>query len=72
MNENDPKNFAWYVKEFKGAIIGGLIALLFIATGLSKLVVGLAVIVLGVFLGYYVQNNKEKVKEVLRNFIDKF
>ncbi|MBO5398408.1 MAG: DUF2273 domain-containing protein [Clostridia bacterium] len=72
MNENDPKNFAWYVKEFKGAIIGGLIALLFIATGLSKLVIGLAVIALGVFLGYYVQNNKEKVKEVLRNFIDKF
>lgn len=72
MNENDPKNFAWYVKEYKGAIIGGIIALLFIATGLSKLVIGLLVLVVGMFLGYYVQNNKESVKEILRNFIDKF
>lgn len=72
MNENDPKNFAWYVKEYKGAIIGGIIALLFIATGLSKLVIGLLVLVAGMFLGYYVQNNKESVKEILRNFIDKF
>ncbi|MFG6318262.1 MAG: DUF2273 domain-containing protein [Clostridia bacterium] len=72
MNENDPKNFAWYVKEYKGAIIGAVIAILFVATGLSKLVIALLVIVAGMFLGYYVQNNKESVKEILRNFIDKF
>lgn len=72
MNENDPKSFTWYIKEYKGAIIGGVIALLFIATGLSKLVIGLAVIAVGMFAGYYVQNNKEHVKEVLRNFIEKF
>jgi uncharacterized membrane protein len=72
MNENDPKNFADYVREYKGAIIGGLIALVFIATGLSKLLVGLVVLIAGIFLGHYVQNNKEKVKETLRNFIDKF
>lgn len=50
MNENDPKNFAWYVKEYKGAIIGGVIALLFIATGLSKLVFALAVLAVGMFV----------------------
>jgi len=72
MNENDPKSFAWFVKEYKGAIIGGVIALLFMATGLSKLIIGLAVLALGMFAGYYVQNNKEHVKEVLRNFIEKF
>jgi uncharacterized membrane protein HdeD (DUF308 family) len=44
----------------------------FIATGLSKLLVGLVVLIAGIFLGHYVQNNKEKVKETLRNFIDKF
>ena len=58
--------------EYKGAIIGAVIALLFVATGLSKLVIALLVIVAGMFLGYYVQNNKESVKEILRNFIDKF
>lgn len=72
MNENDPKNFSWYVKEYKGAIIGGVVALLFIATGLSNLVVGLAVLGIGMFVGYYVQNNKEKVKQMLRGLIDKF
>ena len=72
MNENDPKSFAWYINEYKGAIIGGVIALLFIATGLSKLVIGLAVLAIGVFLGYYIQNNKDKVKDMLRGLIDKF
>ncbi len=72
MNENDPKSFAWFVNQYKGAIIGGVIALLFIATGLSKLVIGLAVLAVGVFLGYYIQNNKDKVKDILRGLIDKF
>ncbi len=72
MNENDPKSFAWYINEYKGAIIGGVIALLFIATGLSKLVIGLAVLAVGIFLGYYIQNNKDKVKDFLRGLIDKF
>lgn len=72
MNENDPKNLAWYVKEYKGAIIGGIIALVFIATGLSHLLIGLVVVAVGIFLGHYVQNNKETVKQTLRDFIDKF
>lgn len=72
MNENDPKNLSWFIKEYKGPIIGGIIALLFIATGLSKLVIALVVIAVGIALGYYVQNNKEKVKDILRGLIDKF
>ncbi len=72
MNENDPKNLAWYVKEYKGAIIGGILALVFIATGLSKLLIGLVVVAVGVFLGHYVQNNKDSVKQTLKEFIDKF
>ena len=72
MNENDPKSFAWYVKEYKGAIIGGLIALVFIATGLSKLLISLVVIALGILLGNYIQNNKDTIKDTLKEFIDKF
>lgn len=71
MNEND-KNFAWYINQYKGAIIGGVIALLFIATGLSQLVIALVVLAVGIFLGYYIQNNREKVKDILRGLIDKF
>lgn len=72
MNENDPKKLAWYVKEYKGAIIGGIIALVFIATGLSNILIGLIVVAVGIFLGHYIQNNKETVKQTLRDFIDKF
>ena len=72
MNENDPKNIAWYIKEYKGAIIGGLLALVFIATGLSRLLIGLVVVALGVLLGHYIQNNKDSVKDRLKEFIDKF
>lgn len=72
MNENDPKNFAWYVKEYMGAIIGGLVALIFLATGLSQVLISLLVITCGVLLGHYIQNNKSSVKQKLKEFIDKF
>lgn len=69
---DDPKSFAYYISEYRGAIIGGVIALLFIATGLSKLLIGLLVVVVGVVLGNYVQKNKSDVKRKLKEFIDKF
>lgn len=72
MNENDPKNLAWYIHEYLGAIIGGLVALIFIATGLSNFVIGLIIIAVGVLLGNYIQKNKDSVKQTLKEFIDKF
>lgn len=71
MNEEDPKKFAWYLREFRGAIIGGIVALVLIATGLSYLLINLVIIAVCMVIGYYIQNNKDKVKEVLRNFIDR-
>ena len=71
MNENDPKNLAWYVKEYKGAIIGGVVALLCTAIGISQLLLSLVVIAVGIFLGHYIQNHKDTVKETLKEFIDK-
>lgn len=63
------KNF---VKEYRGAIIGGLIAVLILCTGLYRLVVGIILITIGIFVGNYVQKNKYDVKEKIKNFIDKF
>ena len=63
------KNF---VKEYGGAIIGGLIAVLILCTGLYRLVVGIILITIGIFVGNYVQKNKYDVKEKIKNFIDKF
>ena len=70
--DEEQKNFAYYVTEYKGALIGIVVALLFIATGLSRLLIGILVIVAGAFLGNYIQKNKKDVKRSLKEFIDKF
>ena len=41
-------------------------------TGLWKLLVALAIIAAGFWIGNYVQKNKEKVKDFLRKLIDRF
>lgn len=64
-------NFKEFVQEYRGAIIGGAIAILILLTGLYKLVVGIVLVCLGIFVGNYVQKNKYEVKEKLKNFIDR-
>ena len=59
-------------EKFKGAIIGGVIAMLILASNLLEGVFYIAFIIFGICLGNYVQDNKEEVKERLKNFIDKF
>ena len=64
------------IKEFwnnyKGAILGVVVALLIIMTKLYQLIVAIILIALGAFLGNYIQQNKQIVKDRLKNFIDRF
>jgi len=69
---NDFNNFKNFCLEHKGAIIGGLIAIIIACTGLYKLFLVFIVIAAGIWVGNYVQRNKEFVKEKLKSFIDKF
>ena len=59
------------VSEYSGAIIGAIIAILILLTGLYKLIIGIILICMGIFIGNYIQRNKYAVKEKLKNFIDK-
>jgi uncharacterized membrane protein len=70
--EEKPESFVDFVVKYKGAIIGGIVAILLICTGLFKLLIALVVITAGIFGGNYIQKNKDLVKEKLKNFIDKF
>lgn len=70
--EEKPENFMDFIVKYKGAIIGGIIAILLVCTGLFKLLLLLIVIVGGIFLGNYIQNNKDSVKDTLKKYIDKF
>ncbi|MGN1297177.1 MAG: DUF2273 domain-containing protein [Clostridia bacterium] len=57
--------------QYKGAIIGVVIAILILITRLHDLILAIVVLVLGAFIGNYVQQNKDSVKTKLKDFIDK-
>lgn len=65
---NEIKNF---LMKYRGAIIGGILAALILLTRLYELIIGIILICLGIFVGNYVQLNKELVKDKLKKFIDK-
>jgi len=65
---NELKDF---FMKYRGAIIGALIALLILCTGLYKLIVGIILVCIGIYVGNYVQINKYEVKEKIKRFIDK-
>lgn len=62
------KNF---LMKYRGAIIGAIIAILIFCTGFYQLMVGIIIIGAGIYIGNYVQANKDSVKEKLKNIIDK-
>lgn len=72
MDENNDNKLNLFIKQYGGAIIGGLIALILCFTELYKLLVYVVIVLAGAFLGNYVQKNKANVKEKLKEFIDKF
>lgn len=57
--------------QYKGAIIGIIVAILILCTKLYEFMIGCVVIILGAIVGNYVQKNKNGVKEKLKNFIDR-
>mgnify|MGYP001083883752 CR=1 FL=1 len=63
--------FKEFWNQYKGAIIGVIIATLILITRLHDLILAIVVLILGAFVGNYVQNNKDFVKTKLKNFIDK-
>lgn len=63
--------FKKFVSEYKGAIIGGIVAIIILCTRLYELIVGIILVVLGIFIGNYVQKNKYDVKEKLKDMIDR-
>ncbi len=63
--------FKEFWNNYKGAIIGVVIAALILITRLQDLIIAIVVLVLGALIGNYIQQNKDEVKLKLKNFIDK-
>lgn len=60
-----------FLSTYAGAIIGALVAIVILCTHLYDLMIWILFIVLGIFVGNYIQHNKTIVKERLKNFIDR-
>ena len=65
------EDFKKFIGQYRGAIIGIIIAIIILATRLYALIVGILLILAGAFIGNYVQQNKEDVKTKLKKFIDR-
>ena len=65
------KDFKSFVYEYRGAIIGGIIAIIVLATNLLRFALAFIVLCAGVFLGNYVQQNKYEVKQKLVDLINR-
>ena len=64
----DIKNF---LSKDTGAIIGVIVAIIILATRLYEVIVGILLILAGAFVGNYIQQNKDEVKDKTKKFIDK-
>ena len=65
------EGFKEFIKEYSGAIIGALVAVIILCTNLYRLIIGIILISAGIFVGNYVQRNKYEVKEKIKNFVDR-
>ena len=57
--------------NYKGAIIGIIIAILILITKIYNLIVAIRLIHNRAFIGNYVQQNKQYVKDKIKQFIDR-
>lgn len=64
-------DFKKFINQYKGAIIGVIVAIVLLATRLYDVIIGILIILAGAFVGNYVQQNKDDVKAKLKKFIDR-
>lgn len=60
-----------FFMKYRGAIIGAVVAFLILLTRFYVFIIGIILIAMGIYVGNYIQMNKENVKEKLKNFIDR-
>ena len=64
-------DFKKFINQYKGAIIGVIIAIVLLSTRLYDVIIWILIILAGAFVGNYVQQNKDDVKAKLKKFIDR-
>ena len=57
------EDIKYFLSKYKGAIIGVIVAIIILATRLYEVIVGILLILAGAFVGNYIQQNKDEVKD---------
>ena len=65
------EDFKKFINQYKGAIIGVIIAIILLVTRLYDVIIAILIILAGALVGNYVQQNKDDVKAKLKKFIDR-
>lgn len=66
------EDFKNFLIRYRGAIIGGIIAIILLIFRIYEFLIGCIIIIAGMLTGNYVQQNKEKVKDRIRKIVDKW
>ena len=61
-----------FLVRYRGAIIGGIIAIVLLILKIHEILIELLIIAAGVVAGNYIQKNKEFVKEGIRHIVDRW
>ena len=64
-------DFKKFMSQYGGMIIGIIVAIVLLLTRFYELIIAIILIAVCGYIGFYVQHNKDSVKEKLKNFIDK-
>lgn len=64
-------NLKDFFLKYKGAIIGALVAVIALTLHIYKIIIWTLVIFVGMYIGNYIQHNKEIVKIRIKDFIDR-
>lgn len=64
-------NLRDFFLKYRGAIIGALIAIVALLLNVYKIIIGVITIFVGIYIGNYIQHNKEIVKIKIKDFIDR-
>lgn len=64
--------FKDFIVKYRGAIIGGIVAIIALILRIHEILIGCLIIVAGIFAGNYIQQNKERVKDKIRKIVDKW
>ena len=66
------ENFKEFILKYRGAIIGGIVAIVLLVLRIHEFLIGCLIIAAGILTGNYVQRNKDSVKDKIRNIVDKW